>query len=134
MVFIVKFFMTIVISIVMIMVSCKQAITMKALVLTATLDVEAVKITFDSYGIPYDIVKITSKNNLENLNLYNDNNEPKYNLIIINGGNLLLEDNGKSISALSEEQWKELNNYESKHNIRRVILSDEATTNPAVIA
>jgi len=131
--FIIKIFMTIVISIVMTMVSCKQAITMKALVLTANLDVESVILALDSYGIPYDIIKVTSSNNnLENLNLYNDSNEPKYNLVIVNGSNLPIKENDMLVSALSDEQWTELNEYEVKHHIRRVIIADDASTNPLV--
>ena len=124
-----KIIIFIVISVVITLVSCEQAINMKTLVLTASYEFESITLALDSYGIPYDIIKFPSTENFE---LYNYNNEPKYNLVIINGGNLNINFNGFWLSAMNEEQWDYLNEYESKYGVRRVIIAEDVSTNPNV--
>jgi len=128
--YIAKFIITIVLSVVITLVSCEQAINMKALILTASYESEPITLVLDSYGIPYDIISFPSTENFE---LYNYNNEPKYNLVIINGGNLNINSNGLWLSAMSKEQWDYLDEYESKYGIRRVIIAEDVSTNPNIV-
>ncbi|ORX42189.1 hypothetical protein BCR36DRAFT_587375 [Piromyces finnis] len=117
----------------MTIVACKQAIPMKTLVLT-THQIESDSITHNlqSYGIPYDIVEFTPTKLLEgNLTLYEEN-EPKYNLVVINGGDLILEIDNIWKSALTTEQWAYLEEYESKYSVRRVVLSEDVPYNSEV--
>jgi len=102
---------------------------MKALVLstfgTGTNDVT---INLDAYGIPYDVVEFTPTDVLSgNLELYNENNEPKYRLIVVNGGGLYQEINNSWISALSNSQCKYIEEYEIKNGVRRVVISEETS-------
>ncbi|OUM66707.1 hypothetical protein PIROE2DRAFT_29580, partial [Piromyces sp. E2] len=116
----------------MTMAACKQNITMKTLVLTThQIDSDVITLNLQSYGIPYDIVEVNPDNLLKgNLTLYDDNNEPKYNLVVVNGGDLVLEIDNMWKSALTTEQWAYLEEYESKFNIRRVVLSENMAYNP----
>ena len=113
------------------MVACKQSINMKALVLsTAQTESDTITLNLNSYGIPYDLIEFTPSNMLKgNLTLYNDNNEPKYNLVVINGGDLIFEVENLWISALSVEQWAYLEEYEAKNGIRRVVISEDVSAN-----
>ncbi|OUM62721.1 hypothetical protein PIROE2DRAFT_61717 [Piromyces sp. E2] len=121
-------------SMVMTMATCKQAITMKALVLsTASIESDTITLNLKSYGIPYDLIEFSPTSMLKgNLTLYNDNAEPKYNLVVINGGDLVFEVDSLWISALSVEQWAYLDEYEAANSVRRVVISEDAAINTDV--
>jgi len=105
--------------------AANNTVVMKALVLsTATSETDYITNNFNSYGIPYDIIKLSSSYTGD-LSLYGSNNEPKYNLIVINGGKLQYESNGQWISALNEKQWASLEEYEIANGVRRVIIEEE---------
>jgi len=107
-------------------VAAKEAIQMKALVLSTTsYDANYITLNFQSYGIPYDIVKLTKEGISGNLSLYDENNEPKYSLIVVNGGALALEVNGSYVSSLTKSQWEYLEDYEAKNGVRRVVIEEE---------
>ncbi|OUM65893.1 hypothetical protein PIROE2DRAFT_7054 [Piromyces sp. E2] len=90
-------------------------------------------LNLNSYGIPYDLLEFTPTNMLKgNLTLYNENNEPKYNLVIINGGDLIFEVENLWVSALSVDQWAYLEEYEAKNGIRRVVISEDVSANREV--
>jgi len=115
-------------------VSCQKTINMKALVLstygTGTNDVT---INLDAYGIPYDVVEFTPTDVFTgNLELYNEDNEPKYSLIVVNGGGLYQEIDNNWISALSSSQWNYLEEYEIKNGVRRVVISEDSSINDFV--
>ncbi|ORX42289.1 hypothetical protein BCR36DRAFT_587301 [Piromyces finnis] len=122
-----KIFKTVVTVFAVTMVSCKKSINMKTLVLTTEgLGTDTIKLNFQSYGIPYDMIEFKpSEPFTGNLDLYDENNDPKYNLIVVNGGNLIYEVDGRWISALSANQWSFIEEYEAKNSIRRVIISDD---------
>jgi len=109
----------------------KDTVVMKALVLTtSSSEYDYITLTFNAYGIPFDIIKFSPSERLSgNLKLYDSNNEPKYNLIVVNGGNLVYESNGKWISSLTDEQWAYLEEYEVTNGIRRVVIEEEPTGN-----
>ncbi|ORY25879.1 hypothetical protein LY90DRAFT_706211 [Neocallimastix californiae] len=97
---------------------------MKTLVLSPSKsNTDTITLTLKSYGIPYDLIKIASQNEIKgNLTLYSTDNEPKYNLVVVNGGNLNIESNGKWKSALTSEQWANLEEYEAKISCPEVSL------------
>ncbi|OUM68760.1 Non-catalytic module family DOC2 [Piromyces sp. E2] len=104
---------------------------MKALVLTTKdYDCSSITLNFNSYGIPYDLMTFTaSKPFTGTISLYDNKNQPKYNLIVINGGNLVYENASKQwVSALSADQWSVIEDYEAKNSVRRVIISDEVSS------
>jgi len=105
----------------------KNTVVMKALVLTtASSESDYITKNFQSYGIPFDIIKLSKSNLISgNLSLYGSNNEPKYNLIVINGGKLQYESNGSWVSALTEKQWASLEEYEAANSVRRVVIEEE---------
>jgi len=105
----------------------KETLVMKALVLTtATSEYDYITKNFQSYGIPYDIIKLSKSNLISgNLSLYDSNNAPKYSLIVINGGKLQYESGGQWISSLTDEQWAYLEQYEATNGVRRVVIDDE---------
>jgi len=114
--------------------AAKQSISMKALVLsTKDVDNKFITLNFQSYGIPYDMLQF-SKSNLPkgNLTLYDSNNDPKYNIIVIHGGYLSYESNGSWVSSLTPEQWAYLEEYEAKNKIRRIVIEEEVSTNPQI--
>jgi len=121
-------------SMLMTMAACKQAINMRTLVLsTASGDSEAITLNLNSYGIPFDIIEFSSTKTLTgNLTLYNEDKEPKYNLVVVNGGYLSYENNGTWVSALNAEQWAYLEEYEAKNSVRRVVISEDISYNPEV--
>jgi len=125
-----KLFKTVAVVLTVTMVSCKKSINMKALVLTTEgTETDAIELNFNSYGIPYDMIEFTSSDPFTgNLSLYDEDNDPKYNLIVINGGYLLYDLNGDWVSALDEKQWELLNDYEAKNNVRRIVISDDVST------
>jgi len=129
-----KIFSIITIALVISMTVCKQSITMRALILsTVGTDSEAITLNFKAYGIPYDLIEFSPTVSFNgNLELYNKSNEPKYNLIIINGGNLIYEKNGNWISALTSKQWSYLDEYEAKNSIRRIVISEDPSSNTEV--
>jgi len=100
---------------------------LKTLILSASGSTEAsaVKLSLNSYGIPYDHIELKLKELEGNLTLYDDDNNPKYNMIVLTSGKLtLLDENFKWVSVLSDEQWAYLDQYEIDNNIRRITLSD----------
>jgi len=133
MAYLTKLLMVIVTFIVMTMVACQQSITMKALVLSTSQAIsDTITLNLNAYGIPYDLIEFSPSSLLQgNLTLY-DNDEPKYNMVILNGGDLLFEVDGLWISALSVEQWAYLEEYESKNSIRRIVISEDVSSNPDV--
>jgi len=112
----------------------KETVVMKALVLTTTsMEYNYITNTFQAYGIPFDILKFSSSERLSgNLKLYDSNNEPKYNLIVINGGGLVYESSGSWISALTDDQWAYLEEYEVTNGVRRVVIEEEPTGNTQI--
>ena len=122
-----KIFKTVAMVFTVTMVSCKKSINMKTLVLTTEgIETDAIILNFDSYGIPYDMITFKpSEPFVGNLSLYDKDNDPKYNLIVVNGGDLIYEVNGSWISALSNQQWAYIEDYEAKNSVRRVIISDD---------
>ena len=116
------------------MAAAKQNITMKTLVLSTTnTESEAITLNLNSYGIPYDIIEFSDSNKLEgNLTLYNENSEPKYNLVVVNGGYLSYPSGDMWVSALSAEQWAYLNEYEARNGVRRVVISEDISYNPEI--
>jgi len=110
-------------------VACQKAVNMKALVLsTIENETSEVTVNLDAYGIPYDVIEFTPTTTITgDLELYNENNEPKYSLIIVNGGGLYQEIKNNWVSALSNSQWKYLEEYEAKNSVRRVVISEEAS-------
>jgi len=114
------------------MAACSQKITMKTLVLsTVSAENESITLNLNSYGIPYDLIQFSSSEKLEgNLTLYDDNNDPKYNLIVVNGGYLSYESDNMWVSALSPAQWAYLNEYEARNGVRRVVISEDISYNP----
>jgi len=116
------------------MAACKKSITLKTLVLsTAGSENESITVNLNSYGIPYDIIEFSPSNPLKgNLTLYDENNDPKYNLVVINGGYLSIQINNIWISALNKKQWAYLEEYEAKNSVRRVVLSEDISYNPEV--
>jgi len=120
----------IVMAMAMTMVACEQTITMKALVLTtAQRPLDTITLNLQSYGIPYDLITFSPEETFTgNLSLYNEKNEPKYNLIIINGGQLVYEVDNQWVSALSPEQWDSINEYEAKNSVRRVVFSENVSS------
>eukprot|EP00833_Pecoramyces_ruminatium_P013639 jgi/Orpsp1_1/1187671/evm.model.d7180000059335.1 len=113
---------------------CKQSITMRTLVLsTAQSENEAITMNLNSYGIPFDVIEFSASNTLTgNLTLYDENKDPKYNLIVINGGYLSYEANNMWVSALSKEQWAYLEEYEARNGVRRVVISEDISYNPEI--
>jgi len=106
----------------------KNTVIMKALVLTTTtIESDYITKNFQSYGIPFDIIKLSKSNLISgNLSLYGSNNEPKYNLIVINGGKLQYETSKNNwVSALTDQQWAYLEEYEAANSVRRVVIDDE---------
>ncbi|OUM66708.1 carbohydrate-binding module family 1 protein [Piromyces sp. E2] len=130
----IRIFKFLVVAMAMTRVVCKQSITMKTLILsTSNLDNNCITLHLKSYGIPYDIINFSHENILNgNLTLYNENNEPKYNLVVINGGGLLYELNNLWVSALSRVQWAYLEEYEAKNSVRRIVISEDVSSNPEV--
>ncbi|KAG4092075.1 carbohydrate-binding module family 1 protein [Neocallimastix lanati (nom. inval.)] len=125
----IKYIIAMIMAFMMTIVAGQSTLTMKALVLTLPNSLtDAITLGLESYGIPYDIVSSYD----EDLKLYDDDNQPKYNLVIVNGGNLLHESNGLWISAMSAEQWNVLDEFEAKYRVRRVIISDDVSSNPNV--
>ncbi|OUM68759.1 Non-catalytic module family DOC2 [Piromyces sp. E2] len=124
-----KIFKTIAVVFTLTMVSCKKTINMKALVLTTEQgDTTDIVTNFKSYGIPYDVIEFKpSEPFTGKLDLYDENNDPKYNFIVVNGGDLIYEVNGSWISALTRSQWADLEDYEAKNGVRRVIISDDVS-------
>jgi len=88
-----KIFKALSISMLISMVASKQSITMKTLVLsTKNMDNEFITLNLNSYGIPFDIIQLKNKNSITgNLTMYDSDNQPKYNLIVVNGGRLSYE-------------------------------------------
>jgi len=125
-----KIFKTVVMVLTLAMVSCKKSINMKALVLTTEGNgSDSIVLNFKSYGIPYEMIEFKSSAPFTgSLELYDEDNNPKYNLIVINGGDLLYDYNGMWISALDKKQWNLLNDYEAKNNVRRIVISDDVST------
>jgi len=121
-------------SMVITMAACKQTINMKALVLsTSNVETDTISLNLQSYGIPFDIVNFSADKLLTgNLTLYNDANEPQYNLVVINGGDLVFEIDNVWKSALTTEQWTYLEEYEAKNNVRRVVISENVSYSPEV--
>jgi len=102
-------------------------IGLKTLILSVSgsTDADAIKLSLNSYGIPFDHIELKLKELEGNLTLYDDNNNPKYNMIILTSGNLtLLDENFKWVSVLSDEQWAYLDQYEIDNKIRRITISD----------
>ena len=126
-----KIFKLVGMSLVMTMAACKQSITMKTLILaTSQMDSQPIFEHMQSYGIPYDYMEFSPSTVFKgNITLYNENNEPKYNLIVINGGNLIFERNGLWVSALTAKQWANIDEYERNNSIRRVVISDDVSSN-----
>jgi len=116
------------------MAACKKSITLKTLVLsTFSGESESIIGNLNSYGIPFDYIEFSPSNQLKgNLTLYDENNEPKYNLVVINGGYLSYETNNTWVSALNKEQWAYLEEYEAKNSVRRVVLSEDISYNPEI--
>ncbi|OUM68757.1 hypothetical protein PIROE2DRAFT_38846 [Piromyces sp. E2] len=122
-----KIFKTVGIAIAVTVVSCTK-ITMKTLVLTTEGgEITSIKNNFNSYGIPFDVVVFSPKSPFTgNLNLYNKSNEPKYNLVIVNGSELTYQlKDGSWGSALSPSQWAFLEKFEAQYGIRRVVIGDD---------
>ncbi|ORX56606.1 hypothetical protein BCR36DRAFT_580921 [Piromyces finnis] len=99
-------------------------IGMRALVLS-TEKPETVLSSLASYGIQYDNLIYNCENPLEGeLYLLDETTkDPKYNMIILASGAMKTNCYGSVVSALSDDHWKALRNYESKYNIRRVTLN-----------
>ncbi|ORX79586.1 hypothetical protein BCR32DRAFT_294337 [Anaeromyces robustus] len=100
-------------------------IGMRALVLSTEIP-ESVLSSLASYGIAYDNLIYNCDNPLnDQLYLFDENNGyPKYNMIVIANGGMRCTCNGEYISALKQEHWDALNQYEAKYNIRRVTLNE----------
>jgi len=122
-----KIFKAVGIAIAVTVVSCD--INMKALILTTKdMEVASIKNNFNSYGIPFEIIEFDPASPFTgNLKLYNKSNEPKYNIVVVNGSELTYELKGSWVSALSESQWAYLEKYEADNGIRRVVIADDVS-------
>ncbi len=85
-------------------------------------NVSAIKLALNSYGILYDHVELKVNELSGNLSLYDKNNNPKYNMIVLATGKLTIN----SESVLNDKQWAYLDQYEADNNVRRVVISDSA--------
>ncbi|KAL6630847.1 hypothetical protein U3516DRAFT_579987 [Neocallimastix sp. 'constans'] len=111
--------------------SSATSINMKALILTTEEYIQyddIIKLTFQSYGIPYDIYAFNGSNIPSgNLTLTSADGEPLYNLVVVNGGNLSYENSSTHawVSYLSNSQWAFIEEYEAKYGVRRVSIDSE---------
>jgi len=107
--------------------SIAEELGLKTLILSTkdSTEVASVKLSLDSYGIKYDHVELKLKELTGNLTLYDENHNPKYNMVVLTSGKLTLLDETYSwVSVLDEQQWAYLDQYEIDNNIRRITLSD----------
>jgi len=130
-----KIIKTVGIAIAFTMTAGQKAITMRTLVLTTEgMASDAITMNLQSYGIPYDVIEFKPSDPFQGqLSLYDENEQPKYNLVVVNGGELSYEVNGSWVSALNNKQWSYLEDYESKNSVRRVIISDEISEKTDVV-
>jgi len=111
--------------------SSATSINMKALILTTEEYIQyddIIKLTFQSYGIPYDIYAFNESNIPSgNLTLTSADGEPLYNIVVVNGGNLSYENSSTHtwVSYLSNSQWAFIEEYEAKYGVRRVSIDSE---------
>jgi len=111
--------------------SSATSITMKALILTTEKYIEyddVVKLTFQAYGIPFDIYAFNESNiPTGNLTLTSSDGDPLYNLIVVNGGSLSYENSSTHawVSYLSADQWAYIEEYEAKYHVRRISIDSE---------
>lgn len=79
-----------------------------------------------SYQIPFEIksfIKNGVRDDQAQLNLYDGKGIPKYYAIITTSSNLSYKNNANQYaSALTQKEWRQLQSYEKRFNVRRVSL------------
>jgi len=100
---------------------------MKALVIYTQYPVSSVTNALKSYGIDYTEWNASKFNAQDTLtpHLYDNGKRPLYYMIIVDGNLEAYNETEQAWkSLLTYEQWKELDDYETEHHVRRVIVNN----------
>lgn len=82
------------------------------------------KESLDGFEIPYTVVTVPSTGLVEDLILYGVDGRGLYSSIVFSDGRLEYPDSeGKYYSVLTSSQWLDIEAYESKFAVRRVMLN-----------
>jgi len=99
--------------------------SMKALILYAKDRLTTVTEALDSYGIIYEEWDASLIEKEDELTRYLYDKRPLFYMVIVDGNlEIYNEENGSWESALTVDQWKELDMYEAQNHIRRVVVNN----------
>eukprot|EP00122_Pirum_gemmata_P021224 Pgem_evm1s19786 len=98
----------------------------------------------EAYGVNYDLIRVVNKNSTQKtnfqLNLYeSDGQSPQYNSIVYLSSSLAytvfnpLTNSNTYPSALSVEEWDNINSYKAKFGVRSVSLESNADVDSSLI-